>query len=119
MSPVEILLAVLLVIGVAFNALGVAGILRFPDVYTRLHADTKATTFGSIFTSLSVIGFGLVEFFGTRDGQSLALVLHTLVAVVILAFTNAVGAHAIARAAHRNGVKPAPAVTDKLAETGS
>lgn len=109
-------LTILLVIGVAFNALGVFGILRFPDVYTRLHADTKATTFGSIFTSLSVIGYGIARYVDSADSQFLQLALHTLVAVVILAFTNAVGAHAIARAAHRSGVKPAQAVTDKLAE---
>jgi multicomponent Na+:H+ antiporter subunit G len=111
-------LTILLVIGLAFNALGVAGILRFPDVYTRLHADTKATTFGSIFTSLSVIGYGLARYLDVGDTQYLQLMLHALVAVAVLAFTNAVGAHAIARAAHRSGVKPAQAVTDKLAEAG-
>jgi len=112
----ETILVILLVIGVAFNALGVIGILRFPDVYTRLHADTKATTFGSIFTSLSVIGYGLVKWLAAEDGPYLELMLHTLVAVVVLALTNSVGAHAIARAAYRSGVKPVQAVTDKLAE---
>ena len=38
---------VLLGIGILFNALGVIGLLRFPDLYTRMHATTKATTFGS------------------------------------------------------------------------
>ena len=31
-------------------------------------------------------------------------------------FTNAVSAHAIARAAHRSGIRPMPAVVDRLAE---
>jgi multicomponent Na+:H+ antiporter subunit G len=110
------ILVILLVIGLAFNALGVIGILRFPDVYTRLHADTKATTFGSIFTSLSVIGYAVYAYFRLGSTEYLALILHVIVAVAVLAFTNSVGAHAIARAAHRSGVKPAPAVTDKLAE---
>jgi len=47
-----ILLTVLYIflgIGVFFNCLGSVGLLRFPDVYTRLHAATKATTFGSIY----------------------------------------------------------------------
>jgi multicomponent Na+:H+ antiporter subunit G len=105
-----------LVIGLAFNGLGVAGILRFPDVYTRLHAETKATTFGSVFIALSVIFYCLYQL-ATGHGRSfLILALHTVVAVVLLAFTNAVGAHAIARAAHRSGTKPSPSVTDKFEE---
>jgi multicomponent Na+:H+ antiporter subunit G len=108
-----------LVIGVVFNALGVIGILRFPDVYTRLHAETKSTTFGSIFTSLSVIAYGLHRYVYSDDTSALTLALHAMLAVAVLAFTNAVGAHAIARAAHRSGVKPAQAVIDKLAEIKS
>ena len=38
------------------------GLLRFPDLYTRMHATTKATTFGSIFTSLAVIIYGYTCF---------------------------------------------------------
>ena len=57
-----------LAIGLLFNALGIIGILRFPDVYTRLHADTKATTFGSIFTTLSVIVFSL-GLYATGEGD--------------------------------------------------
>jgi len=112
-----LVIAVCLLIGIAFNTLGVIGILRFPDVYTRLHADTKATTFGSIFTSLSVIIFGVYRFVQSGDGQYLALAIPTVIAVIVLAITNATGAHAIARAAHRSGARPSPAVVDRRAET--
>lgn len=105
-----------LVVGMTFNALGVIGILRFPDVYTRLHADTKATTFGSIFTSLAVVLYAAGEFFKDPEGQYETLALHTILAVVVLAFTNATSAHAIARAAHKRGHKPAQAVCDRLEE---
>lgn len=105
-----------LLIGLAFNALGVAGILRFPDVYTRLHADTKCTTFGSIFTSLAVVLYATGEFFRDPEGQYETLALHTILTVVVLAFTNATSAHAIARAAHKRGHKPAQAVCDRLEE---
>ena len=101
-----------LVIGLTFNTLGIAGILRFPDVYTRLHADTKATTFGSIFIALAAILYGC----GHLEAGRTAMVLHIVIAVLILAFTNAVGAHAISRAAHRSGVKPAPSVVDQFEE---
>ncbi|MCZ2417364.1 MAG: monovalent cation/H(+) antiporter subunit G [Burkholderiales bacterium] len=59
---------VLLVIGLIFNALGVIGLIRFPDVYTRLHASTKATTFGSIFLCLGVVVYAIALFL-TSDLQ--------------------------------------------------
>ena len=105
-----------LVVGMAFNALGVIGILRFPDVYTRLHADTKCTTFGSIFTSLAVVLYAAGEYLKNADGQYAMLALHTILAVVVLCFPNATSAHAIARAAHKRGHKPAQAVCDRLQE---
>jgi len=113
----NVLIWAALLIGLFFNALGVIGILRFPDVYTRLHADTKATTFGSIFTSLAVMLYGVSQFFSTTDGQYAALVFHTIIAVIVLAVTNATGAHAIARAAHKRGHGPNPSVVDRLKET--
>ncbi len=119
LSLIEWIAAVCLVTGLCFNALGVIGILRFPDVFTRLHADTKATTFGSIFTTLSVIIYGANAWWHGREAADLVLVLHALVAVVLLAGTNAVGAHAIARAAYRSGIRPAGAVVDRLAEESS
>ena len=111
-----VLIWIALGIGLTFNTLGVVGILRFPDVYTRLHADTKCTTFGSIFTSLAVVLFAIGQYRQNPDGQWVALALHTVLAVVVLAFTNATSAHAIARAAHKRGHKPVQAVTDRLEE---
>jgi multicomponent Na+:H+ antiporter subunit G len=112
----DLLAAACLVIGTAFNCLGIAGLLRFPDVYTRMHATTKMTTFGSIFTALSVIIYGAGQFLGTGDGQYITLSLHTVLAALALAVTNAIGSHALARGAHRSGIRPAQAVVDRLAE---
>ncbi|MCK4433787.1 MAG: monovalent cation/H(+) antiporter subunit G, partial [Methanomicrobia archaeon] len=44
---IETVIYIFLAIGVFFNGLGSFGLIRFPDVYTRLHAATKCTTFGS------------------------------------------------------------------------
>lgn len=110
----EAVAPLLLAIGLIFNGLGMVGLLRFPDVYTRLHACTKTTTFGTIFTSLAVIVYAVDWFLASGEGQYLQLGLHTIVAVIALAVTNATGAHAIARAAHRSGVHPARAVVDHL-----
>ena len=51
-----------LAIGAVFNALGSVALLRFPDVYTRIHGATKCTTFGSIFSILAVAVYGIVRF---------------------------------------------------------
>ena len=109
-------LYIFLGIGVFFNCLGSIGLLRFPDVYTRLHAATKATTFGSIFTSLAVIVYSFSRWNITGDSKFIVLVLHTIVALACLIITNPTGAHAIARAAHRSGVMPKQAVIDELKE---
>ena len=114
----ETLFLVFIAIGLIFNALGVIGILRFPDVYTRLHAETKMTTFGTIFIGLAAIIYCTTAFISIKDGQYMDLAINVIVIIIALAFTNATGSHAIARAAHRSGQKPNPAVVDKLTEAG-
>ena len=109
----EILIYILLGIGIFFNVLAGVGLLRFPDVYTRLHAGTKCTTFGSIFICGSVVILGLKMWYqGNTDGSVLAI--HTVGALVAILLTNPTGAHAIARAAHKSGVEPVGAVVDSL-----
>ncbi|MEW6070083.1 MAG: monovalent cation/H(+) antiporter subunit G [Candidatus Thermoplasmatota archaeon] len=112
---IEYLIYVFIGIGLIFNCLGTIGLLRFPDVYTRLHAATKCTTFGSIFTSLAVIIYGFVLRYEGNVAHGI-LSLHCIVALVALVVTAATGAHALARAAHRHGIMPALAVVDKLEE---
>ncbi len=102
-------------IGCFLNLLAAIGLHRFPDVYTRLHAGTKCTTFGSIFLIAAVIiqsvSVWVAE--GLSSPQSI-LTLHAVIALVAILLTNPTSAHAIGRAAHRSGVKPARAVVDDL-----
>ena len=116
MTVLVFFLVIFLIIGVFFNGLGTVGLMRFPDVYTRLHATTKCTTFGSIFTSFSVIIYGFYFWKVSGDSKYGVLALHSLVALACLVITNATGSHAIARAAHRSGVMPKKAVIDELKE---
>jgi multicomponent Na+:H+ antiporter subunit G len=110
---VDIIIYLFLAIGVFFNLLAGVGLLRFPDVYTRLHAGTKCTTFGSIFICGSIILLGLKMWItGDTDGSTLAI--HTAGALIAILITNPTGAHALARAAHRSGVKPVRAIVDDL-----
>jgi multicomponent Na+:H+ antiporter subunit G len=80
---------VLIVAGLAVMTLGVYGILRFPDVYTRLHASGKASSLG---VSLLLVA-GTI---GARPSAAARVVL----IVVLLALTTPVAAHAIAQAAY-------------------
>ncbi len=109
----DIIIYVFIGVGIFFNVLAGIGLLRFPDVYTRLHAGTKCTTFGSIFLIGSVVLIGL-KMWWEQDTNGSVLAIHSVLALIAILLTNPVGAHAIARAAHRSGVKPAKAVIDEL-----
>lgn len=100
-------------IGIVFNLLASIGLMRFPDVYTRLHAGTKCTTFGSIFVCLAVIIYGLWKWYDGNK-EMIPLSIHSFFALIAILLTNPTGAHAIARAAYRSGVKPVNAVVDDL-----
>lgn len=116
----RLLLYILLGMGLAFNAIGVLGLLRFPDVYTRLHAATKCTTMGSMSIALAVMGYGLVKWHRSsfNDPYGLTFATHTFLALLALLVTNPTGAHALARAAHRCGIRPYKMVVDRLEEVG-
>lgn len=109
-----ILILILLSISIIFNALGTIGLHRFPDVYTRLHAATKCTTFGTIFMTFTIIAHGTRLYLITEEAKFFNMAIHTLLALIALLVTNPTGAHAVARAAHKMGVKPEQAVKDDL-----
>ena len=98
---VELLIYCFLAVGIIFNVIAVLGILRFPDVYTRLHAETKTTTFGSMFIIFAVIACAYLE-----SDAFIIFSIHSLVALASLFIVNPTGAHAIARAAHKSGIRP-------------
>jgi len=79
-------------IGAVFLFLGSLGIVRLPDVYNRLQAGTKCTTFGFFFT---VIGVGIME---------PAWFWKTLVIAMFVFLTNPISNHALGRAARKSGV---------------
>jgi len=56
----------------------------------------KATTFGSVFTTLAVVLYSIGMFAGTSDSQFIVLGIHAAIVALALAFTNAVSSHAIA-----------------------
>jgi len=101
----------LLAVGVFFATLGVIGLHRFPDFYTRLHAATKCTTFGAIFIIAAVAFYAM---FNWHDEAEWGLAVHAVFALFALLLTNPAGAHALARAAYRAGLTPLGLAHDDL-----
>ncbi len=85
----------LALIGLGFSLSGAIGILRMPDLYTRIQCSSKNVTMGTLPVLLAVlVEKGVVSTYGSR-----ALLIAVLVLVI-----NPVAAHALARAAYRTGV---------------
>lgn len=110
MEILEIMVYVLLTLGIFVNSMSILGLMRFPDVYTRLHAATKTTTFGCIFLVGGIVLMNLIHY----EKTSLIIILHSLAALFVIIFTNPISAHAIARAAMLSGIKPYGAKVDQF-----
>ena len=95
MTPSDYLSAALLIAGAIFFLAGTLGLLRFPDVYTRLHALTKADNVG---LGLMVTGFVVQAELWTEVGKLLLIWV-----LVLLAGANV--AHVVARGALRRGIQ--------------
>jgi len=60
---------------------------------------------------------GVVVYGAVRGGPvGYGMVIRAVLALVFLLLTNPTGSHALARAAHRAGIKPFKAVVDRLEE---
>lgn len=90
------LAALVIVAGGAFGLLAAIGVLRLPDLYTRMHAASKAGLVGS---GLTLVGIAMVT------GES-AIILRALLGILFLALTTPVSAHLLSRAALKAGHIP-------------
>ncbi len=87
---------VFILAGSFFYIVGAAGILRMPDVFSRMHAASVSDTTGA---SLLLIGMMF------QAGVSLVLAKLFMIWFFIL-FTGPVATHALARAARYAGIEP-------------
>jgi multicomponent Na+:H+ antiporter subunit G len=93
MSVVEVVASVLLLGGVALAVVAGVGLVRFPDVFSRMHAATKPSTLGLLMVSAGAVLL-------MDDGADRS----KLVLVAGFQFLTApVAAHMIGRAAYRAG----------------
>ena len=83
-------------LGAFFIMVGGLGLIRMPDVFTRLHASSVGDTAGAGFI---LLGFML------QAGLSLTTLKLVLILVFLL-FTAPTAAHALAHAALLDGIRP-------------
>jgi multicomponent Na+:H+ antiporter subunit G len=85
----------LLVIGTFFICAATIGFVRLPDIYTRMHAVSKADTLGAL---LSMLGLACLA-------ADVVVGLKFAVTAVFIFVANPVAAHALSRAALLRGIE--------------
>ena len=89
---IEIIVGIFLLLGGFFALVAAVGVLRLPDVLTRMHASTKAGVLGS---SLILVGSAIY----LAEVEITARVIAT---ILFLMLTAPIGAHMIGRASVRH-----------------
>lgn len=93
---IEVLSWIFLLSGAFFMLVAGIGVLRMPDVFTRIHAAGIKDTLGAALTLVGLMLHG-----------GLSLITVKLVFIwVFLWFTSPVSSHSVARAALLGGVRP-------------
>ena len=101
----DAIVAVLVLLGALATLVAAVGLVRMPDLYTRMQATSKAATLGAI-----LVLFGTAVTFGDT-----AITVRSLVIVIFLALTVPVASHMLARAGYVAGVRMAdPGAPDEL-----
>lgn len=90
MTPLEMIVALFLLIGTVIRLISSIGLLRFGDVYLRMHASTKASTLG-----IGFIMVGVAVYFG----EPLLTIKLTALAAIYF-FTSPTGSQVLARSAY-------------------
>jgi multicomponent Na+:H+ antiporter subunit G len=88
----QVLAFIFIVLGTLLSVIGVIGIIRLPDIYTRLHATGKVSVFGLVFLLLAA---------------DILTPLATWKALLLIFFVLAASptvAHAISSAAYRTDI---------------
>lgn len=82
---------VLLLLGGLFSLVAAIGVVRLPDLFTRMHAASKAGTVGS----------GLVLLAVAVVSADAGVALRAIVGIAFILITTPVAAHLLARASYR------------------
>ena len=98
----QLITLIAVIAGTFFSIVGVLGLIRLPDVYTRLHATGKVGVFGVVFLLVAAAIW-------TPLGWGKAILL-----IVLLMISGPVATHAISSAAYRIGLSMKDPIRDDL-----
>lgn len=90
----DVVISALLVFGAALIFIAAVGLLRMPDLFTRMSCNAKAATFG-----ISILLLALALYFG-----ELAVASRALATIGFIVLTTPVAAHRIGQVAYLEGV---------------
>lgn len=92
---IDILSGLCLFIGGAFIFIAALGVLRMPDVYTRIHCSTKAGTLG-----VGLILLSIALYFQTGE-----IITRSIATIFFIVLTAPVSAQIIGMVAYKSGAK--------------
>ncbi len=81
------IVSILLLLGSAFILIAAIGLIRFKDLYSRMHATTKATSFGALLLLI-----GVSVFFNTPG-----IYIKSFLIIIFIYLTAPLAAHSIAK----------------------
>jgi multicomponent Na+:H+ antiporter subunit G len=93
---IQIAAGLLLLAGALFAVVAAIGLVRLPDLFTRMHAASKA----------GPVGAGLMLLALALHARDLGIASRALAGIVFLLLTTPISAHLLARAAYFSGVRP-------------
>ena len=96
----RVIIDILVAAGLIFALAGTKGVIQMPDAFCRMQASTCITTLGTLGV---ILGGALYAFFVMG---SVSTGIKVLVIGLLIITINPVGAHAIAKGAYRNGIRP-------------
>lgn len=92
----DILAWVLILVGCFFTVIGAVGLVRFPDVYTRVHSVGVVDTVGVAFLLVGL----------TLYGGFTIVTIKLLLILAFIFFTSPTSSNAFANAVYSAGIKP-------------
>jgi multicomponent Na+:H+ antiporter subunit G len=96
MDIINLVSSLFITIGALSIIVGLLGVYRMPDFYTRLHAASIIDTLGAI-----LILFGLILYYGLN-----IVSLKLLLILIFILITTPTAAHALAKSALHGNLKP-------------
>lgn len=100
MTIVRIIVDILVLISAYFALAGTLGVLKMPDIFSRMQASTCITTLGVLGVCLGGILYAVFVLHEPSAAVKIAVI------ALMIFVTNPVGSHAIFKGAYRAGFRP-------------